>query len=1022
MSARDHHALQDEQAYRQRVDLALDTAHIGTWEWDPEADRVTWSENFERVHGFERGAFGTSLAAYSSNIHTDDRERVIASLRACAAGGPAYRVEYRLLAPGGFLHHVEASGCRVADPPHADRLIGVCRDVSDRVDLLERERGARRDAETSELHYRTLAAAIPQQVWTATPDGALDFVNQRAVEYFGRPAADVIGDGWQAVIHPADLPGVIARWQHALAAGEEYEVEFRLRSHDGQYRWHLGRAIPVRDAAGTVLRWLGTNTDIDETKRMLTLMSAQIEVAHLLINARSLEQVAEALLETVCRNLGWTCAQLWVADHVAGVLNRTAGWCGTDCNLDELATFDRLERGIGLPGRIWDTASPAWIEDVRVDPNFPRAGLLRRLGLRSALGFPLIVGGTVSAVLELFSRDQRPPDQTVVNMIATFGSQIGQFILRIHAENQLSDALDRLKRLQGVTDVALSHLSLSELLDNLLPKIRDTVACDVVVVWLLDEARDELYPASMFGSAFPLRPDTRIKIGESLGGLAALERKTKTVRNATSQEFISPPMRALGIESLAAVPLICRERLLGVLVVGARADIAFAPDEIGFVELVAQRLANAIDNASRYEDARESIRMKDRFLSIASHELKTPMTGILGWTTFLRGETDPALRDEALESIEQSARAQARLIEDLLDSARIRAGKIVLRHEVCDLSAIVDAAVRTMTATAEERGVIVEAGRPDGVALYGDASRLQQVVMNLLGNAIKFTPAGKRVRVWMDAHRNGRRDRRGGRGRGHRAGVPAAHLQRLRTGGARQGRGRSRPRPAHRLDHRDHARRQRRGAKRRAGTRVVVRGAAAAPSVSFQQKPLEVFALGAVERHRMIGAGGETPDDGDAAAGVERGGEDHFLEEVERHVAAAGEGHHQAARLEQLHGEEVDVLVAARGAIDLAARLGKRGGVADDEVEALVRLADVLEGVGDDEAGLEAVQLVVGARRLDGRRGDVDVLHRRRAARRRVDAERAAVGEEVQRAAAAGQRASERAIVALVEEEAGLLP
>lgn len=738
----------DERAYRQRVDLALDTANIGTWEWDPAADRVIWSENFERVHGFERGAFGNSLAVYSANIHPDDRERVIAALRACAAGGPAYRVEYRLMAPGGVIHHVEASGCRVADPPRPDRLIGVCRDVSDRVHLLERERAARRDAETNELHYRTLAGTIPQQVWTATPDGALDFVNQRAVEYFGRPSAEVVGAGWQSVVHPDDLPEVVERWQRSLATGDEYEVEFRLRRHDGLYRWHLGRAIPVRDAAGTVLRWLGTNTDIDETKGMLSLMSTQVDVAHLLINARSLDEVAEAVLETVCVNLGWTCAQLWVADRDAGVLQRTAGWCGSDCSLEELATFDRMPRGHGLPGRIWESASPAWIEDVRIDANFPRAELLRGLGLRSGFGFPLIVGGEVSAVLELFSREVRPPDPNTVTMTATFGSQIGQFIQRIRAENDLSDALDRLRRLQGVTDVALSHLSLSELLDNVLPKIRDTVTCDMVVVWLLDEEHNELYPASMSGGFVPLRPDMRVKVGEGLGGLAAMERKTRTVRQATSQAFIHPEIRARGLESLLAVPLLCRERLLGVVVVGARADIAFAPDEIEFVELVAQRLANAIDNASRYEDARQSIRMKDRFISIASHELKTPMTGILGWTSFLRTETDPALRDEALESIEQSARAQARLIDDLLDSARIREGKIVLRRERCDLAAILATAIRTMTPAAEERGVVLEGTVPGhAVPMQGDASRLQQVMLNLLSNAIKFTPPGKHVRA-----------------------------------------------------------------------------------------------------------------------------------------------------------------------------------------------------------------------------------------------------------------------------------
>src|ERR1051326_5689659 len=191
----------------------------------------------------------------------------------------------------------------------------------------------------------------------------------------------------------------------------------------------------------------------------------------------------------------------------------------------------------------------------------------------------------------------------------------------------------------------------------------------------------------------------------------------------------------------------------------------------------------------------------------------------------------------------------------------------------------------------------------------------------------------------------------------------------------------------------------------------------------FQQKPLQILAFRAEERHRMILPRGQPLDERNAPAGVVRGREDDFLEEVERHVAGAGEVHHQPAGLDELEREEVDVLVAARGALDLAARLRERGRIADDEAEALFRLADVGENVGDGEADVifERVQIVVFPRRFDGRRGDVDVLHERRAARRRVDAERAAVREEVEHAPSARVRAGEGAVVALIEEEAGLL-
>lgn len=119
----------------------------------------------------------------------------------------------------------------------------------------------------SEESFRTLAEAIPQQVWTALPDGALDFVNQRVLDYFAATQEQVLGAGWLAVIHPEDVPRVTARWTHSLQTGEEYEVEFRLKRADDTYRWHLARALVARDPRGAIVKWFGTNTDIDEAKK-----------------------------------------------------------------------------------------------------------------------------------------------------------------------------------------------------------------------------------------------------------------------------------------------------------------------------------------------------------------------------------------------------------------------------------------------------------------------------------------------------------------------------------------------------------------------------------------------------------------------------------------------------------------------------------------------------------------------------------------------------------------------------------
>ena len=120
----------------------------------------------------------------------------------------------------------------------------------------------------SEENFRTLAEAIPQQVWTSTPEGTLDFVNRRVLDYSHSTKERVLGAGWQPLIHPDDRPRAIECWTHSLTTGEEYDLELRLLRSDHTYRWHLARALPLHGLRGEIVKWVGTNTDIDETKRV----------------------------------------------------------------------------------------------------------------------------------------------------------------------------------------------------------------------------------------------------------------------------------------------------------------------------------------------------------------------------------------------------------------------------------------------------------------------------------------------------------------------------------------------------------------------------------------------------------------------------------------------------------------------------------------------------------------------------------------------------------------------------------
>jgi len=132
-------------------------------------------------------------------------------------------------------------------------------------DLTHHKRAAQLIKE-SEQRYRLLGDSILHQVWTAKPDGTLDYVNARTLEYSGLTEEQTFKAVWQNAVHPDDLPICIERWENSLSTGEPYEGEFRMRDAGGNYRWHLGRATAGRDADGNIIKWFGTNTDINDKK------------------------------------------------------------------------------------------------------------------------------------------------------------------------------------------------------------------------------------------------------------------------------------------------------------------------------------------------------------------------------------------------------------------------------------------------------------------------------------------------------------------------------------------------------------------------------------------------------------------------------------------------------------------------------------------------------------------------------------------------------------------------------------
>ena len=209
-------------------------------------------------------------------------------------------------------------------------------------------------------------------------------------------------------------------------------------------------------------------------------------------------------------------------------------------------------------------------------------------------------------------------------------------------------------------------------------------------------------------------------------------------------------LKRIGARSMIATPLCARGRVLGALTaVREETSSDFTSDDVRMFEDLAQRVALAIDNTRLFLEAQAANHAKDEFLATLSHELRTPLTATLGWARMLRmGGLDQETFDSALETIQRSTEVQSQIIEDILDVSRIVTGKLAVDMHSVDFAAVITAAVESVRPTADAKHIQIDLAVDAGVApLWGDARRLQQIVWNLLTNAIKFTPESGRVKV-----------------------------------------------------------------------------------------------------------------------------------------------------------------------------------------------------------------------------------------------------------------------------------
>jgi PAS domain S-box-containing protein len=322
---------------------------------------------------------------------------------------------------------------------------------------------------------------------------------------------------------------------------------------------------------------------------------------------------------------------------------------------------------------------------------------------------------------------------------------------------QAERASRRLRSLQHVADAALAHLTLDRLIGKVHERIREVLQVDTVAI-LLREG-NVLVARAAKGLEEEVEQGVRIPVGCGFAGRVAAERRTVVVDDLDRADIVNPLLGEKGIRSLVGAPLVADGEVIGVLHAGSFAPARFTDEDALLLRLAADRVAGASAPARLYEAERTSReraeaanRAKDEFLATLSHELRTPLNAMLGWTRLLcAGTLDDATARRGLEVIERNTRAQTQLIEDLLDVSRIISGKLRLEMRMVEISSAVSSAVESVRPAAEAKRIRIDVRVDDQASqISGDPNRLQQIVWNLLANAVKFTPKGGQVDVVVE--------------------------------------------------------------------------------------------------------------------------------------------------------------------------------------------------------------------------------------------------------------------------------